>query len=133
MKTIIRKEDKEQLIDSIDFSERDYNKKDTNLSFDEFLNQIISDCEDSQGSLDDAIFIANDAYAQLKDKRTYDVCFNNSENSNSKGWHESLEYCKEYIRENNGTNNSYFADYKGGVVSIFCNETEEDVYTQVVK
>ena len=33
----------------------------------------------------------------------------------------------------NLTDNSYFADYKGGTVSIYNNEREEDVYLEVVK
>lgn len=46
--------------------------------------------------------------------KTYDVHFNDSENSNSKGFRLSIEECQEYINSNNGTNNSYFEDYKGG-------------------
>lgn len=66
-------------------------------------------------------------------KHTYDVVFDDSTDSNSKGWHESYDYCKDYIKHNNGTNNSYFADYKGGTVSIVCNETEDVVYYEEVK
>lgn len=65
-------------------------------------------------------------------KKTYDVHFNSDSNSSSKGFHESYKYCKEYIDFNNGTNESYFEDYKGGVVSIFCNETEEYVYDETI-
>lgn len=56
-------------------------------------------------------------------KFTYDVLFSDKENDNRKGFHETLEYCKNYIKQYNGTNHSYFADYKGGIVSIVCNET----------
>ena len=59
---------------------------------------------------------------------TYDVEFNNDENTNSKGWHCTYEECEDYIRQYNGTNESYFEDYKGGTVSIRCNETEEVVF-----
>ena len=62
-------------------------------------------------------------------EHTYDVVFQDDNSSNSKGWHETFEYCKNYIESNNGTNNSYFADYKGGTVSIYCNETGNEVYT----
>lgn len=65
--------------------------------------------------------------------RTYDVYFNDDNASNNKGWHESKEYCIDYIKSNNGTNNSYFADYKGGVVSVYCNETEEEVYSEEIR
>ncbi len=64
---------------------------------------------------------------------TFDIQFNDSENSNSKGFKETLEYCKTYISQNNGKNNSYFADYKGGTVSIVCNETGEKVFeTEII-
>jgi hypothetical protein len=62
--------------------------------------------------------------------KTYDLHFNDNTDSNSKGWKESLEYCKQYIKDNNGTNNSYFADYKGGIVSVVENETMKDVYSE---
>jgi len=63
---------------------------------------------------------------------TYDVFFNDSENSNNKGFKMSFEFCKSYIERHNGTNFSYFQDYKGGTVSIVCNETEEIVYERIV-
>ena len=65
--------------------------------------------------------------------KTYDVVFNDDCHSNSKGWKETLDYCIDYIKSNNGTDNSYFADYKGGVVSIVCNETDETVHDEPVK
>lgn len=65
----------------------------------------------------------------MNTQNTYDVVFQDDNASNSKGWQETFEYCKNYIESNNGTNNSYFADYKGGTVSIYCNETGEEVYT----
>ena len=69
----------------------------------------------------------------MKTHLTYDVVFQDDNSSNRKGWHETFEYCKNYIESNNGTNTSYFADYKGGTVSIYCNETDEEVYTYAVK
>ena len=65
--------------------------------------------------------------------KTYDVVFNDATDSNSKGFKESLEYCKDYIKTHNGSNYSYFADYKGGIVSVVCNETEETVYEEEVR
>jgi hypothetical protein len=64
---------------------------------------------------------------------TYDVCFDDDTDSNSKGWEQTYDYCLSYIRMYNGTNESYFKDYKGGVVSIYCNETDEDVYQEIIK
>ena len=33
----------------------------------------------------------------------------------------------------NGTDESYFGDYKGGVVQIYHNETDEVVYEEAIK
>ena len=66
-------------------------------------------------------------------KTTYDVIFNDSDNSDNKGFKESLQYCKEYISRYNGTKESYFADYEGGIVSIVCNETGETVFETEIK
>jgi hypothetical protein len=65
--------------------------------------------------------------------KTYDVHFNESNNGNSKGFEMTIEDAKNYIRSNNGTNNSYFADYKGGTVSVVCNQECETVYEEEVK
>lgn len=66
-------------------------------------------------------------------QKTYDVVFHSDDCSNSKGFHETLDYCKDYIRINNGTNNSYFEDYKCGLVQIVCEQTEEVVYEEEVR
>lgn len=60
--------------------------------------------------------------------KTYDVVFNGETSSDSKGFESSIEECRQYIDFYNGTNESYFADYKGGIVSIVCNETGEEIY-----
>lgn len=65
--------------------------------------------------------------------KTYDVHFNNSENSSSKGFNETYKECRNYIKQNNGTNNGYFADYKGGTVSVVCNENGETIYEEQVR
>ena len=65
----------------------------------------------------------------MNTQHTYDVIFNDDNSSNRKGWHQTFEYCKNYIERNNGTNNSYFADYKGATFSSYCNEPDEEVYT----
>lgn len=65
--------------------------------------------------------------------KTYDIYFNDSENSNNKGFELSLEEAKAYIDQYNGTNESYFEDYKGGIVSIVDNDTEETVYEEEIK
>lgn len=65
-------------------------------------------------------------------KLTYNVVFNDDNDSNDKGFEQTLDYCKNYIATYNGTNESYFADYKGGIVQIVCNDTEEVVYEEEV-
>jgi hypothetical protein len=65
-------------------------------------------------------------------EKTYDIAFNDNNGSNSKGFAISLSEAKTYIKANNGTNNSYFADYKGGTVSVVCHETGETVYSEEV-
>ncbi len=61
-------------------------------------------------------------------KQTFDIIFNDDNNSNNKGFAISLDEAKNYIKMYNGTKESYFEDYKGGTVSIVCNETEETVF-----
>ena len=63
---------------------------------------------------------------------TFDVVFQSDDSSNSKGFNATRQYCEDYIRMYNGTNESYFEDYKGGTVQIVCNETEEVVYEEEV-
>ena len=64
---------------------------------------------------------------------TYDVVFHDDMNSNSKGFKTTLDECKNYIEAYNGTNESYFEDYKGGTVSIYCHQTEENVYEEIIR
>ena len=65
--------------------------------------------------------------------RTYNVVFHNDQDSNDKGFSLSKEDAIAYVDLNNGTNESYFKDYKGGVVQVVCNENEEVVYETEVK
>ena len=48
-------------------------------------------------------------------------------------WSKSYKECKDYIDSYNGTNESYFADYKGGTVSIYCNELAKTVFKTEIK
>ena len=65
--------------------------------------------------------------------KTYNVVFNDSENSNDKGFEYSLEDAIHYVQTYNGTNESYFADYKGGIVEVIDNETGEVAYQEEVR
>jgi len=60
--------------------------------------------------------------------QTFDIFFNDENNSSNKGFAISLDEAKKYIKMYNGTKESYFEDYKGGVASIVCNETEKTVF-----
>jgi hypothetical protein len=61
---------------------------------------------------------------------TFDVYFNDDRNCNNMGFAESFEYCLNYIKMSGP--NSYFQDYKGGTVSIYCNQTEEVVFEKEI-
>lgn len=63
----------------------------------------------------------------------YDLYFISETSANNKGFKESFAYCRDYIRHGNGTNESYFEDYKGGIVQVICNETDEVVYEEEVR
>lgn len=64
---------------------------------------------------------------------TYDVVFNDDEATNAKGMQATKVDAILYVKLYNGTNESYFADYKGGVVQVVCNETGDVVYEETVK
>ena len=64
---------------------------------------------------------------------TYDVVFDDDESSASKGFEQTLNECKAYIEKHNGADGYYFEDFKSGVVSIRCNETDEVVYQEDIK
>ena len=59
----------DELIDSIDFTEDEYNERvegmDDVSTFNDFLANIISSVRDNNGSLEDAVVIANDAFLNL--------------------------------------------------------------------
>ena len=59
---------KTELIENIGFTEEEYNARTLGedvASFDEFINAIVAFVEESGGSLEDAVDMANDAYFQL--------------------------------------------------------------------
>lgn len=63
----------------------------------------------------------------------YDVVFDSETESNSKGFSCSFDYCKNYIESYNGSDESYFADYKSGTVSVVNNITGETEYCENVR
>lgn len=64
---------------------------------------------------------------------TYDVIFDDDESSASKGFEQTYDECKAYIEKHNGADGYYFENFKSGVVSIRCNETNEVVYQEDIK
>jgi hypothetical protein len=50
----------------------------------------------------------------MEKQLTYDVQFDSNDNSNCQGFTSSLQECKDYISQHNGSDKGYFADYKGG-------------------
>lgn len=75
----------------------------------------------------------NETFINMEEEKTYDVVFEDSEKGDSEGFHASLEYCHNYIDMWNGTDHSYFPDYKRGAVQIICNETGDVVYEEDIK
>ena len=65
-------------------------------------------------------------------EKTYDVVFNDSNDSNSKGIHGTYDECMSWIESNRYDQSTYFGDYKGGTVSIVCDQTEEEVYSESI-
>ncbi|HBO05861.1 MULTISPECIES: hypothetical protein [Bacteroides] len=59
---------KTELIENLDFTEEDYNEKiagEDVATFNEFIDAVIAFVEQSGGTLEDAIVMANDTYYQL--------------------------------------------------------------------
>ena len=104
-----------------------------NYETDEFVNEFDT-IEEAQQELERLESKNSEVvYEIVKREYTYDVCFDDESASNNKGWKQTYDYCLSYIKMYNGTNESYFEDYKGGVVSIYCNNTQETVYEEEVK
>lgn len=65
--------------------------------------------------------------------KTYDVHFNSSSESNNKGFKLTQEECEGWIEANKNDKSTYFGDYVGGTVSVVCNETGEEVFSEEIK
>ena len=63
---------------------------------------------------------------------TYDIQFHSSESSNSKGFAMTKEQAIQYVNQHIASKESYFFDYKGGVVQVVCNENGEVVYEKSI-
>lgn len=111
--------------------------------YDTVAEYVLSNCEMSN---DYTPFLAEDATEEEIEEftnyvnenydypaYTFDIVFNDSEDGNSNCFKLSLQEAINYIQTWNGTDHGYFADYKGGVVEVVCNETGEHVYEEEVK
>jgi hypothetical protein len=67
--------------------------------------------------------------SEINNDLTFDIIFDDDNSSDDLGFYNDFNYCFDYINKYNGTNHSYFADYKKGSVSIYCNELAIIVYT----
>ena len=59
---------REEIISGIDFTEEEYNEKIAGqdmASFDEFIDNIVKITEENNGTVEDAVFIADDAFRKL--------------------------------------------------------------------
>lgn len=74
-----------------------------------------------------------DAEDIMKVNAAYDVVFNDDENSNNFGAKFNFNEAIDWIKTYNGSNHSYFADYKGGTVSVVNVYTEEVAYETEIK
>lgn len=66
-------------------------------------------------------------------EQVYDVVFNDDTASNCKHINSTYECCMQWIEANRHDNTTYFADYKGGTVSIVEVNTGNYVYTENIK
>lgn len=64
--------------------------------------------------------------------KTYDVHFNDANDSNSKGFTLSQEEAIEKANDMLLTRDSYVEDYVGGTISVVCNETGETVWEKAI-
>lgn len=85
----------------------------------------IQDCDGYTIAGPDDVCIEYDGGYLTAEEETFDVIFDDDDFSDEKGFALSYKECKQYIDTYNGTNESYFADYKSGTVSIVSNITGE--------
>lgn len=129
-KTIFEGMTKEQALDKFFPTIED---RSTGYIFDNEANTIYSEVDGKVVAKHGDTYVdAGDDVFEIEPIGTFDVRFDNDEISDCKNWARPADECLAYIDNNNGTNHSYFADYKGGTVSIVCNESDEVIYSTEV-
>lgn len=63
---------------------------------------------------------------------TFDVVFNDDTCSNNVGVNGAYSECMLWIENHRNDPTSYFGDYKGGSVSVVCNDTDECYYIESI-
>lgn len=86
-------------------------------------------CSDGKNKI---ILDEDTGMAKVIDLLTYDVVFNDDSNSNAKGIHGAEDECMGWIESNRHDSSTYFGDYKGGIVSIVCDQTGDVVYEECI-
>ena len=98
-----------------------------NLAFDADFEQ------DFDASLSDDQRTEWEEYVNNLEELTYNVVFNDESSSNDKGFELSMDEALDWIKANESDETSYFNAYKGGTVSIVCNETGRTVFSQNIR
>lgn len=123
-----------QLIDT-------YNADEDNFDIAEWMSEMPDNCADDLTGLFELgmLFVARFKHEDghhmdivYWPNYTFDVQFDNEILSNSEGFNISYKDCKDWISFYRNDNSTYFGDYKGGTVSIVCNETGETVYSEPI-
>lgn len=106
---------------------------------DKEVDDVIIVCEDNDVKIAEYSHVLElkadntSTYLLLWGDITYDIHFNDENNSNNEGYSKPFLHCKNYISLNNGSDCDYFKSYKNGTVSIVCNETSETVYEEEIE
>ena len=64
----------------------------------------------------------------MKTDKTFTVVFKKGKLTDDLDFNESLAYCEAFIHKINGSDDLVCNVYRGGIVTIMCNETGEDYY-----
>ncbi len=69
----------------------------------------------------------------MKTNQTFDILFNDENNSNSKGFSLTAEQAIEKANQMLISNESYVSDYTDGTISVVCNETGATIWEKDIK
>jgi hypothetical protein len=65
-------------------------------------------------------------------RKTFDIHFYDFYKSDCKSEEMTKNEAIQYIKDNNGSRESYWSDYVGGIVSVVCKETGETVHQEEI-